>query len=29
MNKFERAKQEKDGLDVFPAVMRAADSGWE
>ena len=24
MNKFERAKQEKDGLDVYPALMRAA-----
>ena len=29
MNKFERAKQEKDGLDVFPALMRAAEVGWE
>src|SRR3954466_6486388 len=29
MNKFERAKQAKDGLDVFPALMRAADVGWE
>src|SRR5829696_346280 len=29
MNKFERAKQEKDGLDVYPALMRAAEVGWE
>src|SRR4051795_412290 len=29
MNKFERAKQAKDGLDVFPALMRAAEVGWE
>jgi sulfite reductase beta subunit-like hemoprotein len=29
VNKFERAKQEKDGLDVFPALMRAAEVGWE
>src|ERR671933_628186 len=29
MNKVERAKQEKDGLDVFPALMRAAEAGWE
>ena len=29
MNKFERAKQDKDGLDVFPALMRAAEVGWE
>ena len=29
MNKFERTKPEKDGLDVFPALMRAAEVGWE
>src|SRR3954449_3766738 len=29
MNKVERAKQEKDGLDVFPDLMRAAGDGWE
>jgi ferredoxin-nitrite reductase len=29
MNKVERAKQEKDGLDVFPDLMRAARDGWE
>src|SRR5918911_2837147 len=29
MNKFERAKQAKDGLDVYPALMRAAEAGWE
>ena len=29
MNKFERMKNEKDGLDVFPALMRAAEVGWE
>src|SRR4051795_10766900 len=29
MNKVERAKQEKDGLDVFPDLMRAAHDGWE
>src|SRR3954451_1413823 len=29
MNKFERTKAEKDGLDVLPALMRAAQEGWE
>src|SRR3954451_3607533 len=29
MNKVEKAKQEKDGLDVFPDLMRAAQDGWE
>src|SRR5918911_1602597 len=29
MNKFERTKQEKDGLDVFPELYRAARDGWE
>jgi ferredoxin-nitrite reductase len=29
MNKFERVKNEKDGLDVFPDLMRAAAEGWE
>jgi ferredoxin-nitrite reductase len=29
MNKFERTKQEKDGLDVYDALMRAAREGWE
>jgi ferredoxin-nitrite reductase len=29
MNKIERAKHEKDGLDVFPELMRAAREGWE
>jgi ferredoxin-nitrite reductase len=29
VNKFERAKLEKDGLDVFPELMRAAKEGWE
>jgi ferredoxin-nitrite reductase len=29
MNKFERTKAAKDGLDVFPALMRAAEEGWE
>ena len=29
MNKFERAKQAKDGLDVFPALMRPAAVGWD
>ena len=29
MNKFERTKAEKDGLDVLPALLRAADEGWE
>ncbi|MBA2637157.1 MAG: hypothetical protein H0U79_02855, partial [Solirubrobacterales bacterium] len=29
MNKFERAKLEKDGLDVYPALMAAARDGWE
>jgi ferredoxin-nitrite reductase len=29
MNKFERMKHEKDGLDVYPDLMRAASEGWE
>src|SRR3954452_4929408 len=29
MNKVEKAKLEKDGLDVFPELMRAARDGWE
>jgi ferredoxin-nitrite reductase len=29
MNKIERIKQEKDGLDVYPELMRAANEGWE
>ena len=29
MNKFERMKHEKDGLDVYPDLMRAAREGWE
>ena len=29
MNKFERMKQDKDGLDVYPALMRAAEEGWD
>jgi ferredoxin-nitrite reductase len=29
MNKVERAKLEKDGLDVFDELMRAARDGWE
>src|ERR671929_61495 len=29
MNKVEKAKLEKDGLDVFPELMRAAKDGWE
>ena len=29
MNKFERTKAEKDGLDVLPALLRAAEEGWE
>ncbi len=29
MNKIERVKQEKDGLDVYPDLMRAAREGWE
>jgi ferredoxin-nitrite reductase len=29
VNKFERMKHEKDGLDVYPALMRAAQEGWE
>jgi ferredoxin-nitrite reductase len=29
MNKVEKAKLEKDGLDVFPELMRAAQDGWE
>ncbi len=29
MNKFERMKQAKDGLDVYPDLMRATRDGWE
>jgi ferredoxin-nitrite reductase len=29
VNKIERIKQEKDGLDVHPDLMRAAEQGWE
>src|SRR3954454_9297832 len=29
MNKVEKAKLEKDGLDVYPDLMRAAREGWE
>src|SRR5918998_1574893 len=29
MNKIERIKAEKDGLDVYPDLMRAAREGWE
>jgi len=29
VNKFERTKSEQDGLDVYPALMRAARDGWE
>ncbi len=29
MNKFERMKNAKDGLDVYPDLMRAAKEGWE
>ena len=29
MNKVEKAKLEKDGLDVYDALMRAAREGWE
>src|SRR3954447_2596858 len=29
MNKVEKAKIEKDGLDVFPELYRAARDGWE
>ena len=29
MNKIERIKQDKDGLDVYPELMRAAREGWE
>ena len=29
MNKIERIKAEKDGLDVFDALMRAAEEGWQ
>jgi ferredoxin-nitrite reductase len=29
MNKFERTKAEKDGLDVLPDLLRAARAGWE
>src|SRR3954469_22188718 len=29
MNKVEKAKIEKDGLDVFPELYRAAKDGWE
>lgn len=29
MNKIERIKADKDGLDVYPDLMRAAREGWE
>src|SRR5687768_12025597 len=29
MNKVERMKLEKDGLDVYSELMRAAREGWE
>jgi ferredoxin-nitrite reductase len=29
MNKIERIKADKDGLDVYPDLMRAARDGWE
>src|SRR5919201_1883029 len=29
MNKVEKAKLEKDGLDVFPELYRAARDGWD
>ncbi|MBA2580069.1 MAG: ferredoxin--nitrite reductase [Thermoleophilaceae bacterium] len=29
MNKFEQLKQDKDGLDVYDALMRATAEGWE
>ena len=29
MSKIERIKAEKDGLDVYPELMRAAREGWE
>src|SRR5204862_8066566 len=29
MNKVEKAKLEKDGLDVYPDLMRASREGWE
>ena len=29
MNKIERIKAEKDGLDVYAELMRAAREGWE
>ncbi|HEU4655930.1 MAG TPA: hypothetical protein VFR97_00310 [Capillimicrobium sp.] len=29
MNKVEKMKLEKDGLDVYPELMRAAREGWE
>ena len=29
MSKLERIKAAKDGLDVYPALMRAAQEGWE
>jgi ferredoxin-nitrite reductase len=29
MNKIEKIKAAKDGLDVFPELMRAAREGWE
>ena len=29
MNKFEKTKAEKDGLDVWPALQKAAVDGWE
>ena len=29
MNKFEKLKAEKDGLDVYDALIRASRDGWE
>ncbi|CAB4913412.1 unannotated protein [freshwater metagenome] len=29
MNKFERTKADKDGLDVWPALLKAAEEGWD
>ena len=29
MNKFEQIKREKDGLDVYDALMRASSEGWD
>ena len=29
MNKVETMKHEKDGLDVYDALMRASRDGWE